>query len=162
MRADILVIGGGIVGCSAALHLARKGRRVILLERDQAGIRASGVNFGGVRQHGRALAEIPLSFRSRAIWADLESLIGTDGEFTVTGHLRLARKESDITILQQHLQAVSEYGLGLEFLDRADLDRRFPWLGPHIIAGTFCPSDGQANPRLISPAFAAAAREAGA
>ena len=162
MKADVIVIGGGIAGCSTALHIARKGKSVILLERDQAGVRASGVNFGGVRQHGRALAEIPLSFRSRAIWANLENLIGTDGEFTVTGHLRLARKESDVTILQQHLQAVSEYGLTLEFLDRADLDRRFPWLSPHIIAGTHCPSDGQGNPRLISPAFAAAAREAGA
>lgn len=162
MSADVIVIGGGIVGCSTALNIARRGRSVILLERDQAGIRASGVNFGGVRQHGRALAEIPLSFRSRAIWADLETLIGTDGEFAVTGHLRLARKESDIRVLQLHLQAVSLYGLALEFLDRADLDRRFPWLGPQIIAGTYCPSDGQANPRLIAPAFATAARHAGA
>src|ERR1043165_7089946 len=129
MSADVIVISGGIVGCSTALHLARRGRSVILLERDQAGIRASGVNFGGVRQHGRALGEIPLSFRSRAIWADLESLIGTDGEFTVTGHLRLARKESDLNLLHLHLQAVSLYGLQLEFLDRTELDRRFPWLG---------------------------------
>jgi sarcosine oxidase subunit beta len=162
VKADVIVIGGGIVGCSTALHVARKGHSVILLERDQAGIRASGVNFGGVRQHGRALAEIPLSFRSRAIWNDLASLVGTDGEFTVTGHLRLARQESDVRLLHLHLQAVSLYGLKLEFLDRADLDRRFPWLGSHIIAGTYCPSDGQANPRLISPAFAAAARKAGA
>ncbi|HVO02179.1 MAG TPA: FAD-binding oxidoreductase [Candidatus Cybelea sp.] len=160
--ADVIVIGGGIVGCSTALHLAKAGRSVILLERDQAGIRASGVNFGGVRQHGRALAEIPLSFRSRAIWADLDKLIGTDGEFAVTGHLRLARKEADVTLLLQHLQAVAEYGLQLEFLDRANIDRRFPWLGPSVIAATHCPSDGQANPRLISPAFAAAARKAGA
>ena len=56
MKADVIVIGGGIVGCSTALHVARKGLSVILLERDHAGIRASGVNFGGVRQHGRALA----------------------------------------------------------------------------------------------------------
>jgi sarcosine oxidase subunit beta len=161
-KADVIVIGGGIVGCATALHLARKGKSVILLERDQAGIRASGVNFGGVRQHGRALGEIPLSFRSRAIWEDLENLIGIDGEFTVTGHLRLARKEADIAPLQQHLQAVAEYGLSIEFLDRAELDRRFPWLGSHIVAGTHCPSDGQANPRLVAPAFAAAARKAGA
>jgi sarcosine oxidase subunit beta len=162
LKADVIVIGGGIVGCTTALHVARRGRSVILLERDQAGIRASGVNFGGVRQHGRALAELPLSFRSRAIWADLASLIGTDGEFSVTGHLRLARLESDVKLLQLHLQAVSLYGLQIEFLDRSDLDRRFPWLGPHVIAGTYCPSDGQANPRLIAPAFATAARNAGA
>jgi len=161
-HADVIVIGGGIIGCSTALHLAKMHRSVILLERDQAGVRASGVNFGGVRQHGRALAEIPLSMRARRIWADLANLIGTDGEFMVTGHLRLARKESDIAVLQSHFKAVSECGLGLEFLDRSDIDRRFPWLGPDIIAATHCPTDGQANPRLVSPAFGMAARRAGA
>lgn len=162
MKADVIVIGGGIVGCATALHVARRGRSVILLERDQAGIRASGVNFGGVRQHGRALAELPLSFRAREIWADLETLIGTAGEFAVTGHLRLARQESDLRLLLLHMQGASLYGLKLEFLDRGALDQRFPWLGSHIIAGTYCPSDGQANPRLIAPAFATAARHAGA
>jgi sarcosine oxidase subunit beta len=162
LGADVIVIGGGIVGCSTALHVARKGHSVILLERDQAGVRASGVNFGGVRQHGRALAEIPLSMRSRQIWADLDNLVGIDGEFMPTGHLRLGRKEADVTVLQQHLQAVEEHGLQLEFLDRGDIDRRFPWLGPDVIAATHCATDGHANPRIISPAFAVAARKAGA
>jgi sarcosine oxidase subunit beta len=162
LGADVIVIGGGIVGCATALHVAGKGRSVILLERDQAGTRASGVNFGGVRQHGRVLPEIPLSMRSRRIWADLESLIGTDGEFMATGHLRLARKEADITVLQLHLQAVGEHGLHLEFLDRGDIERRFPWLGRTVMAATHCPTDGHANPRIIAPAFAAAARKAGA
>ncbi len=54
-RADVLVLGGGIVGTSAALHLRKLGLSVILLERDRVGQRASGVNFGGLRQQGRAL-----------------------------------------------------------------------------------------------------------
>ena len=88
-RADALVLGGGIVGASAALHLRQHGLSVILIERDRIGQRASGVNFGGVRQQGRALRELPLSRRARTMWGDLPGLIGIDGEFTVGGHLRL-------------------------------------------------------------------------
>lgn len=60
IRADAIVLGAGIAGASTALHLRRKGLSVLLLERDLAGQRASGVNFGGVRQQGRALGELPL------------------------------------------------------------------------------------------------------
>ncbi len=158
---DVLIVGGGIMGCAAALGLARRGKSVILLERDQAGTRASAVNFGGVRRHGRNLAEIPLSLRARQIWTDLQSLIGIDGEFTATGHLRIARTAADIDLLRQHLLAVAPLGLELEYLERGDLVRRFPWLGPAALAATYCADDGQANPRLVAPAFAAAARNAG-
>ena len=159
---DVLIVGGGIMGCATALYLARRGKHVILLERDRAGTRASAVNFGGVRRHGRNIAEIPLSLRAREIWGDLKALIGIDGEFAPHGHLRIARNAGDIEILQNHLGAVGPLGLKLEFLDRADLARRFPWLGLAALAATFCADDGQANPRLVAPAFVQAARNAGA
>ena len=90
LSCDALVIGAGIAGCATALQLARRGRKVTLLERDQAGVRASGVNFGGVRQNGRDLRELPIAMRARAMWDDLPGLIGFDGEFRATGNLRLA------------------------------------------------------------------------
>ncbi len=161
IKADVLVIGGGIAGCSTALHLARRGKSVILLERDQTGIRASGVNFGGVRQHGRAVAEIPLSRRARRLWGSLPGLIGIDGEFVQTGHLRLARSTADIALLEAHRTAAAACGLQLDFLDRAELRQEHPWLGDLAIAATYCPEDGHANPRLVAPAFAAAAQAAG-
>ncbi|HEY8013579.1 MAG TPA: FAD-dependent oxidoreductase, partial [Dongiaceae bacterium] len=102
IRADAIVLGAGIAGASTALHLRRKGLSVLLLERDLAGQRASGVNFGGVRQQGRALGELPLARRARRLWAELPRLIGTDGEFTVTGHLRLARSDTDMAVIEQH------------------------------------------------------------
>ncbi|MCG8359252.1 MAG: FAD-binding oxidoreductase, partial [Kiloniellales bacterium] len=78
---DVAIVGGGLVGCSAALHLRRREASVVLLERRQCGSQASGVNYGGVRQQGRHLAELPLARRSRRIWAELETLVGTDCEF---------------------------------------------------------------------------------
>lgn len=162
VRTDVVVIGGGIAGASAALHLRQRGIGVLLLERDRVGQRASGINFGGVRQQGRALAELPLARRSRAIWNRLQELIGTDGEFTAGGHLRLARREEDIEIIRSWNAAAAEFGLTLEFLGRNALAERFPWLGPAALAGSLCAEDGQANPRLVAPAFAHAAQRAGA
>lgn len=162
LRTDAIVIGGGIAGASAALHLRRRGIGVVLLERDRVGMRASGVNFGGVRQQGRALGEIPLARRSRAIWGRLPELIGIDGEFLATGHLRLARGEADVDIIRRWNEAAGAFGLSLEFLGRNALAERFPWVGPGVLAGSFCAEDGHANPRSVAPAFAHAAGRAGA
>jgi sarcosine oxidase subunit beta len=162
INTDVLVIGGGIAGSATALHLAKRGRKVILLERDEPGHRASGINFGGVRQHGRAAAEIPLSRRARQIWGQLSSLIGIDGEFVQTGHLRLARSEADIARLLDHRKEAAALGLKLDFFGSSELRHRYPWLGESALAATFCAEDGHANPRLVAPAFAAAAEAAGA
>lgn len=162
LKSDALVIGGGIAGCATALQLARRGCKVTLLERDQAGVRASGVNFGGVRQNGRDLRELPIAMRARAMWGELPRLIGFDGEFRPTGNLRLASDEERAAQLDRFFTDASARGLGLVRLERAELKARFPWLSDKPIRGVLCPSDGHANPRLVGPAFAFAAQEAGA
>ena len=161
-RADALVLGGGIVGASVALHLRRRGLTAILIERDRVGQRASGVNFGGVRQQGRALIELPLSQRARRMWSDLPQLIGIDGEFVAGGHLRLGRSDADMAVIEQHCRDAARYGANFELLGRNAVRTRFPWLGAVVVGGSFSAEDGQANPRLVSPAFADAARRAGA
>jgi sarcosine oxidase subunit beta len=162
LEADAIVVGGGIVGGAAALFLRKRGLQVILFERDRVGMRASGVNFGGVRQQGRDLREIPLSHLARRIWADLPQHVGIDGERMFTGHLRLARSEADMALLERYRQDAGALGLSLELMGRNALAARFPWAGPRVIGGSLCASDGHANPRLVGPAFALAARAAGA
>jgi sarcosine oxidase subunit beta len=161
-RCDVLVVGGGGAGCSAALHLALRGSRVVLLERGLVGGQASGVNYGGVRQQGRNPAELPIARKSREIWGRMKQLAGTEAEFTVTGHLKLARDDAEEANLIAYLDVAKLHGLPLRMVGRNALHGEFPWLGPKVLAGSFAPEDGSANPRLMTPALARAARDAGA
>jgi len=162
LHADVAIIGAGLAGASAALALRRTGVSTILIERGLCGARASGVNFGGVRRQGRNMEQLYLAQRAQGIWARLPELIGTDAEYVRTGHLKLARSQDDLDKLIAYRDKVRDFELGLEILDAADLRRRFPALAPGIVGGSLCPGDGQANPRLLSPAFAHAAQRAGA
>lgn len=159
---DVIVVGAGIVGSSAALNLARGGQRVALLERDFCGAHSSGVNYGGVRRQGRSLAQLPLAMRAHAIWGHLREWIGTDGEYTRSGHLKLARSETDFNALKAYARRTQAFDLRLQLMERQELRRRFPWVGDIAVGASYCPEDGHANPRLVSPAFAQAARHSGA
>ncbi|MDT8857813.1 FAD-dependent oxidoreductase [Paracoccaceae bacterium Fryx2] len=158
----VCIIGGGIVGSATAFFLARGGCPVELLERDTVGSRASGVNFGGVRRHGRAVAELPLAIRSRAIWPRLRELIGHDCDFETPGHLKVAQTEAELEPLARWAAIGRAHGLTIDLLDRGQLRRDHPWLTHDLAGGSFCPGDGYANPRLVAPYFARAARAEGA
>lgn len=159
---DVAIIGGGLAGASAALFLRKKKLSVILLEKAYCGAQASGVNYGGVRRQGRAPIQMPLSQYAYDIWQRLTELIHTDGEYQQSGHLKLACTEADFERLQQYARSVSDFPLNLQLFDKNDVKRHFPWLQGNVSGASFCPKDGQANPRLVSPAFASAAKLSGA
>jgi len=162
LRVDVAIIGGGIAGCAAAVALRKAGLAVVVLEKGLCGAGASGVNFGGVRQQGRDLAELPLARRARPLWDELAEQLGEDVEFQATGHLKLARSEDDMAQLERYAGAAAEHGLPLELLGTGALRSRAPWLGPDVVGASLCAEDGQANPRLVGPAFARLARRLGA
>lgn len=161
-RIDVAIVGGGLVGCAAAFFLARRGVPVALLEAGRCGAQASGVNFGGVRLQGRQLCEIPLALRARKIWRDLPALVGEDCEYRTTGHLRLARNAADLDDLSRYAASLAPFGVPLDIVDGPELRRRWPAFSGRIAGASWSPDDGQANPRLVAPAFARAARGAGA
>jgi sarcosine oxidase subunit beta len=159
---DILVIGGGGAGCSAALHLARRGVRVVLLERGLVGSQATGTNYGGVRQQGRHPAGLPLARKSREIWARITELTGADVEFDPCGHLKVARNEAEEAELLRWNALAAEHGLSPRIFGRNAIRAHFPYFSEAVVAGSLMEGDGSANPRLLAPALAAAARRAGA
>lgn len=162
LQADVAIIGGGIVGSSAALFLRRFGLSVVLLERGLCGAAASGVNYGGLRVQGRSLPQLPIALRARQLWKDLPALIGIDGEYVPSGHLKLARSEEDFAALVAYARMVDGQGLALELLAGAAFAQAYPWLRGRAFGASWCPADGHANPRLVSPGFARAASAAGA
>lgn len=161
LNVDVAIIGGGLVGSSAALALRGMGMSVALLDRRFCGAQASGVNYGGVRRQGRPPEQLPLAQRAHAIWPRLKALIGIDGEYMRSGHLKLAASEADMAALETYAARVADYGLDLELIGHNELRRRFAFLGSGIVGASFCPGDGHANPRLVASGFAAAARRAG-
>ncbi|ALL69632.1 Opine oxidase subunit B (plasmid) [Paraburkholderia caribensis MBA4] len=161
-RADVIVIGGGIVGTSSAFFLRRRQRSVILLERGLTGQQASGVNFGGVRRQGRALTQLAMSNRALATWRRSKELLGEDVEFLPSGHTRVCYHAHDAEYFHLYAAEARAYGLDLEVLEGAAMFRRFPFLGREVLAASISPLDGHANPRLAAPAFGRAAARLGA
>ncbi|MGG5885679.1 NAD(P)/FAD-dependent oxidoreductase [Falsiroseomonas sp. HC035] len=159
---DVLIVGGGGAGCSAALHLALRGVRVVLLERGLVGGQATGVNYGGVRQQGRDPAGLPLARKSREIWSRISELTGSDVEFDACGHLKLARTPDEEAELLRWNALAAEHGLRPRMIGRNAIRAENPFFSDQVIAGSLLEEDGSANPRLLAPALARAARAAGA
>src|SRR5450759_4512101 len=88
-RADVVVLGGGIVGLAAAYELAEQGMKVCLLDRSQAGSAQSTRNWGFIRQQGRSVEELPLMIEATRMWLELDKRLDCDMELVQGGNLRL-------------------------------------------------------------------------
>jgi sarcosine oxidase subunit beta len=162
--ADAVVIGGGIQGCSTALQLARRGLRVVLLEKDSVARHASGVNAGGVRRLLRHEAEIPISLAAMRMWHDIETLLGgRDTGFAISGQVAVAETEDDWAWVVKRAERIAALGFAHEeLLDRNALYEVLPALAPHCVGGLISRTDGFASPYHTTIAFRDAALEAGA
>lgn len=160
---DVLVIGGGLHGCSAALHLARRGARVLLLEKDHAGRHASGVNAGGVRRLGRALPEVPLSVAALEIWQRIGELLDDDCGFHSHGQVKVAESEAELETLRRRRDLLRQQGFDHEeLIDRAALRTLVPRIAGHCVGGLYCAADGAALPFRTVQAFRRKAERLGA
>jgi sarcosine oxidase subunit beta len=163
-RVDTAIIGGGLMGCWTALMLRRRNadHSVCVLEKGKVGAQASGVNYGNLRIQGRHPRQLPLSLRAADLWERLPALVGEACEFDATGHLYAARDvPKEIEKAETASRQAREVGLAAEVLDARELARRWPWLRGFAMA-SWSPRDAIANPRLVTPAVARAARSQGA
>jgi sarcosine oxidase, subunit beta len=161
--ADVVIIGGGIHGCSTALHLALRGLKPIVIEKDYAGRHASGVNAGGVRQLARHVAEIPLSIASMEIWERIETLLDDDCGFESHGQVLIAETEEELSEFRNRVGDLRTRGyVHEELIDRAELKRWVPAVADHCPGGIVSRRDGAADPFRTTQAFRRAALRAGA
>ncbi len=163
MTRDVVVIGGGLHGLSVALHLARRGSRVSVLERRYAGRHSSGINAGGVRRLGRDLREVALSVAAMEMWHAIASLVGDDCGFVAGGQVKVAESEPELAKLAARAAEVKALGYDHEELvDRAELRRIVPAIAPHCVGALVARRDGAADPYRTTLAFKRAAQAAGA
>ena len=152
--ADVVVIGGGLHGCSAALHLARAGASVAVLEKDYVARHASGVNAGGVRRLGRDFAEVPLSVASLELWQRIEELVDDGCGFERVGQVKVAEDEAALGAMRERSAHLRDMGFAHEeILDREALREWLPQVAPHCVGGVVCREDGAALPYRTTMAF---------
>ncbi len=162
-RADVVIIGAGLHGCSAAVHLGLRGLRCIVVEKNTAGRHASGVNAGGVRLMSRHIAEIPLSRASMGLWHRIQSLVGDSCGFQHTGYVRLAENANDLEKLETRADFLRSHGYTHEvMIDREEARRQVPAVADHIVGALACQPDGFASPYRTTMAFQRRAAEQGA
>ncbi|MDQ7774973.1 MAG: FAD-dependent oxidoreductase [Paracoccus aminovorans] len=162
MNSDVLVIGGGLHGLSAALQTARRGASVQLVERHFVGRHASGATAAGVRTLGRNPAELPLSLEAAADWHDMAGLVGDDCGFVACGQLQLAEDDAAMAGIAQRIARLRAAGFGHEQrIDAAQVRDLLPGVAGHCLGGARVAGDGSADPHRTIRAFRAAAIAAG-
>jgi glycine/D-amino acid oxidase-like deaminating enzyme len=164
MLADVLVIGGGMVGCCCACELASRGLKTVLLERGEIASGASG-RGGGLLLKGATDLFAPEVVRHlKANQRLLENFIRdtkSEVDYVRGGSLHVAF-DSDSEVARNEVKNLNESGIAAELWDRRELSRRLPVLTDKAVGGRFIPDDAQLTSPKLAAAFAQAARRAGA
>lgn len=164
-RADVVVVGAGVIGASIAWHLAGRGVRAVVIEREKApGLGSTGQCAGGVRQQFSTPVNVEISRLSIQAFARMKDELAFDGDlywpvgylFCLTDPARWAAFQADAT-MQRGL------GVAVESLSPAAVAHRFPLVrSDDLVGATFCASDGLADPHGVTAAYFAAAKRGGA
>ncbi|BCH62015.1 NAD(P)/FAD-dependent oxidoreductase [Agrobacterium vitis] len=160
--ADVVVIGGGIAGVSAAYALARKGHSVALLEKGVICGEQSSRNWGWCRQQNRDLRELELARHSVEIWNKLSGDLGVDVSFRRSGLIYVTKSQSDMAEWSQWIAQARDYGVHSRLLTAAEAKDMTPGSIGDWIGGVHSPSDGRAEPAMAGPVIAEGARRYGA
>ena len=160
--ADVVIIGGGIIGISTAWFLAREGLDVVVCEKGLVAGEQSGRNWGWVRQQGRDAREMPMIVESLRIWRELGEEIGEDVGYREQGILYLVDDDRQLERYAEWVKSAEDYAIGTRLIEGTELRRlvrgsTIPWRG-----ALYTESDGRAEPHKATPALARAAGREGA
>ena len=161
MTHDLVVIGGGIHGATAALFCARGGMDTALIERHALCRGASGVNAGTLTLQMTRVALIPYAMRAHAMWADARNWLGHDVGVTVCDGLSLAFSPHEEALLTHRATLRRAAGAPIRLISGPEARAIEPGLSADVRLAGHCPMDGYANAHLTGLAYRAALVEAG-
>jgi sarcosine oxidase subunit beta len=162
---NILIIGGGMVGCATAFYLSRYGHDVTLIERREIASEASGVNSGGVGGPGwgpRPTLQDILSTGGLALFRELQLDLGYEIEFRQSGRMLIIQNEAEYEFARDQVLARRHRGYQMELLDMREARSLEPELNPALYGAVYMSLCGHADPVKASRAFADAAEKTGA
>jgi sarcosine oxidase subunit beta len=161
--ADIIIIGGGIIGTSLAYHLGQRGaKQVILMERGMLGEGSTAKCVGGIRFQFSTEINILFSLESAKTWQHFEELTEVDLGFKKVGYLFLATTPEEWEIFRANARLQKSYGIPVELLTPQEIRYRWPYLRvDDLQGGTFCPWEGYAGPYEALTGYAKGARKKG-
>jgi sarcosine oxidase subunit beta len=162
--AEVVIIGGGIIGVSIAYYLAKKGAgKVVLLERGIMGEGSTGKCAGGIRTQFSTEINIRFSLLSLKVFEGFQAEFGVNPEFHPVGYLFLAAQERQWQVLKETAQRMQGMGLDVKLLDPDEIQRQWPFLRvDDLLGGSYTKGDGYAGPYEVLQGFAKGARRLGA
>lgn len=159
--ADVVIIGGGIIGISTAMFLAEQGLSVVVCEKGVVAGEQSSRNAGWVRQQGRDPREVALSMVSLALWRGIDARVDGDTGFRQCGSLYGFRTEAELSRYDAWVAKAKALGLESQVLDRDGVAATAPGLERDYPIGLYTETDGRAEPQKAVPAITAYARRLG-
>src|SRR5579859_4148666 len=161
--ADVVVVGGGVMGTSAAFHLAEAGVEVALIERAELGSGFTCRAAGGVRTQFSDWLNIEIAKRSMEAFRDFSRRPGWEIDLKQVGYLFVLSRESDVEAFEASVALQNELGLDSAIVTADEVRTLCPLIdGDDILAGAFSPRDGHATPEGVVQGYAGAARTHGA
>ena len=160
-QADVVVIGGGIVGAACAYYLCAAGLDVHLVERHFPASGASRACDGLILLWDKNGPELALGQASAALWAQLAESLELDFEYARTGTVLLAENEGGVAAARERVAAMAAAGVRAEVMDNSGVRSLEPNLAPDLAGGAYFPDDAQVDPRRASLALLSAARKRG-
>ncbi len=154
--ADVVIVGAGIAGISAAWFLHQAGLRVTVCEKGVVAGEQSGRNWGWIRQQGRDQAELPIMIESMRLWQDIAEVVDIDIGYRRNGSLYLSENDAELARHERFMSFAPAYGLSTEYVNRARLEELITDCPTRWQSGLYTPDDGRAEPSLAVPAMARA------
>ncbi len=151
---DVIIVGAGIAGISAAWFLTKAGLRVVVCEKGIVAGEQSSRNWGWIRQQGRDQAELPIVMESMRLWQDIADEVGTDIGYQREGSLYLCENAEELARHERFMSFAPDYGLATNYVNRKQLEALMPDCPGRWQSGLYTPDDGRAEPSLAVPAMA--------